>query len=80
MTALVATDAAPTSTLHLQPLPLTLQNTVVETFWENQHKDDCFIQPTNTSTESLIQLSVGYPMANDGDAGPHHESCHLVDS
>jgi len=64
MMALAATDATSTSTLHLQPLPLTLLNTVAEKFGK-----------INTQ---MIVLSK-YPMANDGNASPHHESCHLVD-
>jgi len=78
MTALVAADAASTSALHLQCHPLTIWNTVVKKFQENWHANDCSLQFTSTSTESLVQLSIGNPMANDGDASPHHESHQLV--
>jgi len=74
-----AMGAAPTSTPHLQALPLTLQNTAVATFWDNQHTDACFIKPPSTSTASLVQLCIENPMVHDSDLNLHHESCQPVD-
>jgi len=77
--ALAAADTTPTSTLHSLPPPLTTWNTVVTKVWEKQHDNDCFLQSTRTSTDPLVQLSIGNPMVNDGDAASHHESCQPVD-
>ena len=79
MTALAATDTAPTSAPHSLPPPLTTRNTVVTKFWEKQHDNDCFLQSTRTSSDPLIQLHIGNPTYDDGDAVSHHESHQPVD-
>jgi len=76
MMALMAKDATFTSALHLQPLPMTPRNIVVQVFRGKHDINTSFDPATSTSTVPPVQNSIVNPTVIDGD---HHDSNCLVD-